>query len=659
MDRALNGPRADHPMTMPARPKPVHGIPDNGSARAHVGEIPPGASDVLRIGTVDADDTAAMTLLRLLAEGAPASELSAVPVADGEARQLALRVRAAFDSRRKREAELTALVDTARDLAALRDPSGVLDAIVRRARTLLGTDVSYLTLYDPEAGDTYMRATDGSVSVEFQNVRLPLGHGLGGLVASTRKPYWTADYFADHRFQHTGAIDSAVGDEGLVSICGTPLVVEGEFVGVLFAANRSPRPFSPDEVALLSSLAALAAVSIVQTRTAHEVRQHTEGVERAAAAHDRFADLVLAGGGVHDITKALGDLLGCWVVLLDSEGERLSTHGPAPAGPDDGGPDSGLAHTAAARQTLETGRLAHDRDRWAIAVKAPQTPLGLLVLGGGEGLDDADERTVERAAVVTALVLLFERTAAEAEQRVQTDLVADLVSGRGEASTLQTRARNQGLDPARGYAVLVATAGEQIPRRTLLLAAHAAAGPDSIVGEHDGGVVALVPSDDAHASATEIARRLGRVGTVTIGAAGPVTLSGDVPGTWAEAQRTAHALTALGLTGKGASAEHLGFAGLVVGSTPDVDRYVRAHLGPLLDYDERRGSELVKTLRAYFDAGCSPRHAATDLHVHVNTVSQRLDRISALLGAHWQRPEASLELQLALRLRRLTEGSGV
>jgi DNA-binding PucR family transcriptional regulator len=39
--------------------------------------------------------------------------------------------------------------------------------------------------------------------------------------------------------------------------------------------------------------------------------------------------------------------------------------------------------------------------------------------------------------------------------------------------------------------------------------------------------------------------------------------------------------------------------------------------------------------------------------VHVNTVSQRLERISALLGETWQQPDLALELQLALRLRAL------
>ena len=617
---------------------------------------------------METDEPAALRLLRLLAEGAPVAELSTVDDSDGEARELALRVRAALESRRRREAELTALVDTARDLAALRDPSGVLDAIVRRARTLLGTDVAYLTLYDPEAGDTFMRATDGSVSAEFQVVRLSFGDGLGGLVAKSRKPYWTADYFHDDRFQHTGQIDSAVGDEGLVSICGTPLLAEGEFLGVLFAANRSTRPFSPDQVALLASLAALAAVSIVQTRAAAEtadalaqlsaahdlVRHHTAGIERAAAAHDRFAALVLEGGGVEDITAALAELLGGWVVLLGDEGELLSqSDGSSQEDPD----LAALQANPAVRDTTRTGRLAHDGTTWAIGVQAAHSQMGVLVLGGVAHLDESDQRTLERAAVVSALVLLFERAAADAEQRVRTDLVSDLITGRGDTSALQARARASGVDPTRPHVVLVATAGDDVPRRTLLMSAHAAAGPGSIAGEHDGRVVALVPSEDPQGAAAELARRLRRLGSITVGGAGPVRAPEEVPASWAEAARTSAALCALGMGGTGASAAHLGFAGLVVGNDPDVDGYVRRHLGPLLDYDERRGAELVKTLAAYFDAGTSPRHAATALHVHVNTVSQRLDRISALLGAQWQHPRQSLELQLALRLRHLMTSS--
>ncbi|MGH3463974.1 MAG: GAF domain-containing protein, partial [Kribbellaceae bacterium] len=227
-----------------------------------------GRPELIAAGIIAGVHDAAMTLLRLLADDAPAADVTRAaeqlaaddPVAGATARDLAVRVRASMDASKRREAELSALVDVARELASVRDPGGVLDTIVHRARTLVGTDVAYLTLYDEARGDTYMRATDGSVSAAFQQLRLPLGAGLGGLVAETRTPYWTDDYPSDERFRHTTMIDSAVGEEGLVAICGTPLIVDGSFVGVLFASNRTKRPFSRDELSLLGSLAALASV---------------------------------------------------------------------------------------------------------------------------------------------------------------------------------------------------------------------------------------------------------------------------------------------------------------------------------------------------------------------------------------------------------------
>ncbi|MGI8800097.1 MAG: helix-turn-helix domain-containing protein [Pseudonocardia sp.] len=73
----------------------------------------------------------------------------------------------------------------------------------------------------------------------------------------------------------------------------------------------------------------------------------------------------------------------------------------------------------------------------------------------------------------------------------------------------------------------------------------------------------------------------------------------------------------------------------------------------MLDYDERHGSDLVGTLEAYFAAASSPWRAAEVLHVHVNTVGQRLDRVARLLGEDWRTPQRVVELQLALRLRHL------
>ena len=604
-------------------------------------------------------------LLELLVSDVPIAQLAEAPAPE-PAKDLALRIGALRETHRRRESAQAALLDTARELASESSPSIVLEAIVRRARTLLGTDLAYLTLYDPEAGDTFMRVTDGSVSADFQSLRLSLGDGLGGLVASTHKPYWTADYSADQRFSHTSTIDHGVGDEGIIAICGTPLIVESTFVGVLFAANRTPRPFSHTEIGLLGNLAALAAIAIVQTRAlsdaeralaalseAHDiVRQQAVGVERAAAAHDRFASVVLGGGGVSDVTQALVDLLGGWAVLFDGAGERRSVAGAAP---DAAGPDPLLAHPIVDRARHDVGRLVEDDGIHAIGVIAAHEQLGTLVVGAPDALEDADQRTVERAAVVTALVLLFERQADDARQSERNRVLADLLTARGSHDDRTGYLRSASVEPREPWCLLVARGGDPTQQRALALTVSTVLGDGALVGTHQDLIVAILRGEDPDALARSLAERVTRGPRITVGGCGPVADVDDLPGSLEEGSRTVRALVALGRAGTGAATTELGFAGLIVGADPDVHDYVRSVLGPVLEYDDERGSDLAGTLVAYFAAGSSPRHAAGSLHVHVNTVSQRLGRIAALLGEDWQHPDRALEIQLALRMRRLLE----
>ncbi|MFE4395700.1 MULTISPECIES: helix-turn-helix domain-containing protein [Streptomycetaceae] len=592
----------------------------------------------------------------------------------------ALRVHRTLRQHRRREAELTALFDTAGDLAASRDLDTVLQAIVRRARMLLGTDTAYLTLPDEAAGDTYMRVTDGSVSVLFQTLRLSLGHGLGGLVAQTARPYATPDYRTDERFHHTGTIDAGVLDEGLVAIIGVPLLLGGQVIGVLFAADRSPRAFSPDEVALLCSLAAHAAIaldtakSLADTRAAlaelnaanELVRAHSAAVQRAEQAHDRLTDLVLRGAEVPDVAAAVAALLGGEIAVLDAEGEPLAGRS-APA--------AELAEAVAASRA--EGRSVRHREQWVCAVLAGHDALGTMVLRGRPDLDDADRRLFERASVVTALLLLLRRSVAETENRIRGDLLTDLLTApERDPAGLTARGRRLGVDLARPHLVLVAEPadGKTDERGRLAGAARRYLfGSRGVSAEHAETVVLLTPVEsgsggsgsgsavgagDPEETARQAAERLARLAgfPVTVGAGRPAAGPSALAASYGEGLRCLRALRVLGRAGEGASARALGFLGVLLGDGHDVDGFVGATLGPLLAYDARRGTELVRTLRAYFDCGGSLTRAKDELHVHVNTVVQRLDRVEALLGRDWNQPERSLELQLALRLQLLAGG---
>ncbi|MGV9350361.1 helix-turn-helix domain-containing protein [Streptomyces spiralis] len=654
---------ADRPTADAATPRGTGALP-HGSDGTPCGEgtgCHAGAPFLELLARGAPADAYEQPVLRARAEDRPADCVAALE----HAKLLALRVRAELDGRRRREAELSALFETAHDLAGLRDLDSVLPAIVQRARSLLGTDVAYLTLNDPARGDTYMRVTEGSVAARFQQLRLGMGEGLGGLVAQTARPYVTDDYMKDARFQHTGTIDAGVQDEGLVAILGVPLMLGPQVIGVLFAADRRARVFEREQIALLGSFAALAAAAIdsanllTETRSAladlehanEIIRDRSGAIERASDVHDRLAELVLRGGGVHDVAAAVSQVLSGTVEFTEA--------------------------TAAPARPLEAsraeGHAVRHGDDWIAAVTAGGELLGALVLRGHPGLDPVDQRTLERAAMVTSLLLLARRSAAEAEQRVRGELLDDLLDARDrDPRLLRDRATRLHADLDATHVVLAARLDapaadadqEAAARRRLWSAAsHLAATRQGLAAARDGGTVLLLPLQPG-TTATDLARRTAHhLGTavheaVTVGASAPVGDLAAHPDTaaaaYAEARRCLEALRLLGRTGDGAAVEDFGFLGLLLAGDRDIAGFVDRTIGRVTAYDERRGTDLIRTLEAYFTCGMSPARTKDELHVHVNTVAQRLERVGRLLGDDWQTPARTLEIQLALRLHRLS-----
>ncbi len=566
---------------------------------------------------------------------------------------VAVRLRDLMGRMRSREAELSALYETASDLTAIRDVDTILAAIVRRARQLLHCDMTYLSLNDEGDGASYMKVTDGALTREFQTLRLPLGTGLLGLVAQTGAAYFTEDYSTDERFVHQGYIDEAVAGEQIRAILGVPLVLDGVVIGALLAVHRSVRRFPQNEVSLLTSFAAHAVVALENARLFAELDEanrsltrHTEAVDAAALAHDRLTDVLIGGGGVAEVAEVLSGVLDGAASVWTPSGELLA------------GEDPGLDWREVVPAAVASGRSVAVGSGMVAAALAGTEHVATLVLRRDDPLDLAARRTLERGALVSALVLLFVRSVADAEERLGGQLLADLLEADAESrERLRERVRRHGASLDGPLVVATATVDGADRHRASRAAVALARRGAGLAGEHRGAIVLVVPGEDPLRVGADLQAAIAELGgTATVGVATSDGVRGDrLVSAHREARSCLDTLVRLGRAGEVSDPAGLGVARLLLGDNdPEhVAAFVETMVGPVRTWDERRGTGLVATLEAWFATGGHLKDTASVLHVHPNTVTQRLERVGELLGAGWREPGRALDLQLALRLARL------
>lgn len=177
-----------------------------------------------------------------------------------------------------------------------------------------------------------------------------------------------------------------------------------------------------------------------------------------------------------------------------------------------------------------------------------------------------------------------------------------------------------------------------------------------LVAELRGNLVALWsdattddPADAVHAALVEALPR----------AMATVSSSGPAAATLSEAVRIAEGLLNLaktsGAVGGVVRAPELGFVGMMLHiEDPTLLRaFSDKQLGAVVDYDTRRGTDLLTTLDTLFALDGDRAATARAMQVHVNTIQQRLRRIEALLGRSLGSPRTVLDLTAALSIHRV------
>ena len=155
---------------------------------------------------------------------------------------------------------LRALGETALSLLDRHDPTALLETIMTRATSLLGTPHCYIYLVEP--GDAAFVARHGTgLFATYIGRRMPIGEGLAGQVFRTAAPVAVDDYDAwDGR-----STTIPVGSVG--AVVGVPLITAGRVVGVLgLASGELQRDWGQREIDALTSFAQLASIALDNAR---------------------------------------------------------------------------------------------------------------------------------------------------------------------------------------------------------------------------------------------------------------------------------------------------------------------------------------------------------------------------------------------------------
>jgi GAF domain/PucR C-terminal helix-turn-helix domain len=593
-------------------------------------------------------------------EALPVSEHARADLPVAELREATRRIASRLTTLQTRVARQLEVRGVTHAITGVREPELIMDRLVQEAQRLLSADLAYIATGDREMRFTIQHCA-GVALTDLVGRTFAPRTGLAGEVVRTGQPMQVPDYASSTQFTH-GEADDIARAEGLVSVLAIPLILRARLGGVLCVAHRSATEFSPSDVEIGVVIADHAA-SCVETGALLE--QRADRVARLTELNEKLnrrdrllseearwtadvIDIVGKGGGVQEILTALGAEQRD-VAFAPVTGDQPQRSGPRVL------TETELATLAARHpnepdvQTRKGGWSCHSRP-----VSAGGQHFGTLLLARREAINAEDEALLRRAAPVLALILAAQGAADNERWRDQGAWLRAALTGPDDAPD---PGRLPGVLPNRTYVVVYcalrsnqADSASRPPAPTPARVAAALACGTTFADNDD--LVIICPAADLDSAVRALRATLGNA-TFAAG------LSAEAPGRIRElrealrdARRTATGLLTLDMRQTVADNSVLGPLTLLLAAAGDTDALLVAKqtLRPLTALPDRRAAELRETMAAFLRHNQHMQRTAHELHIHVNTLYQRLDSVADLFGSLWRTPQRSLALRLALEI---------
>lgn len=201
---------------------------------------------------------------------------------------------------------LELLLEVGRLLSSKLELSDLLTSVLEMSTRVVDAESASLLLLDEKTQELYFDVALG-LGPEAAKVRLPLGAGIAGSVAKSRKPEIINAVRQDARW--SPAMDANTGFVTR-SILAVPMLIKGHLVGVLEAINKSGGAFGEDDLRAFEAFASQAAVAIENARLFSALKEERFKLTTVFAQMTDGAALTDPAGKVLLANEAASTLLG-------------------------------------------------------------------------------------------------------------------------------------------------------------------------------------------------------------------------------------------------------------------------------------------------------------------------------------------------------------
>jgi GAF domain-containing protein len=542
-------------------------------------------------------------------------------------------------------------------------------------------------IYFVEDSTLVLRCATAGYSHLEGKVRLGLDQGLTGWVARTRRSAFIKDRaLEDPRVVYVPELE----EEQYQSQVSVPILSRaGAAIGVITLHARAPHEFRPQDLAFLEHAASLIAGAIENARLYEEALGRVQQLTQLSELAQHVAAAATTDALLATVTEGCRTLLGAVrsEIYLTRTDEQLDLAMASP-------PRSAAALDARHLWSQVGADATADMERglaelvWGKRVQG--VPLFAALSTGEErvGLlcvlvehDSADRRSLLASIAAYAAVAIRRRQLIESleEQNLVKDFFEAIAGGPADPVGLRLQAGKLHCDLDAPHLVLQAVpwVPAQKPRSRSRAAREPDTGwrelagridsrlrlemPRSIFDERENMLRGLLRIPPAGAdAAVDAVRRVyqsmgaGERDTLAIGLSNPCQGPEAILRGFGEAGSAAQVGSLLRAAPGVFAYEELGAYRYVVNAEGAVrDRY-QDRLQRLVEYQKRRGTDLLRTLEAYVENHGSIARTAAALYMHPNTLRQRLARIEQIAKFELDK-EDWLSLGMAVKLVKLRE----